>query len=312
MVESGKFAEWVSAEAQALFLEHARAPVPPIDLGELRIFYDAYNRDLLAKALELYPVTIIETKLAGVRIHDVRPEEGVDSPSTLLCLHGGGFMWGDGAGALLEAVPVAAAAGMRVIAVDYRLAPEHVFPAAVDDVLAVYRALLDTVEARQIGLFGCSAGAILTCETIARIVSDELAMAGAIALFHGAGLEFDGDSALAAQVPDPKLAQQGPGALPRMEDFPFFAGTDPADPLVLPGHHPDWLAQFPPTLLVSATRDFGASAVSVMHRRLLAAGVDASFVLFDGLWHAHHMDVGLPESRETYEITARFFRKQLG
>lgn len=312
MVDGGRFADWVSEEARALFLEHARAPVPPTDLGELRMFYDAYNRDLLAKALDIHPVAIVETEIAGVRVHDVTPLGGAASPSTLLCLHGGGFMWGDGAGALLEAVPVAAVAGMRVIAVDYRLAPEHVFPAAVDDVMAVYRGLLNTVEARRIGIFGCSAGAILTSEAIARIASEGLAMAGAIALFHGAGLEFDGDSALAAQILDPKLAQQGQGALPRMEDFAYFAGTDPTDPLVLPGHHPDWLAHFPPTLLVSATRDFGASAVSVMHRRLLAAGVDARFVLFDGLWHAHHMDAGLPESRETYEITARFFLQHLG
>ncbi|MGQ2929890.1 MAG: alpha/beta hydrolase [Sphingopyxis sp.] len=81
---------------------------------------------------------------------------------------------------------------------------------------------------------------------------------------------------------------------------------------MLAAGHPELLAHFPPSLLISATRDFAASAVSVMHRRLLAAGVEASFVLFDGLWHAHHMDVDLPESVETYKIVAGFFRKYLG
>lgn len=310
MTDAGQFGRWVSEEAKRFFHENASAPVPPTDITELREFYDAYNRELLAKARARYPVAIAEGEMAGVRIHEVTPVGRVDSSATLICLHGGGFMWGADAGALLEAVPVAAVAGLRVIAVDYRLAPEYVFPAAVDDILAVYRALIKTIEPGRIGIFGCSAGAILTSEAIARIASEQLPMAGAIALFHGAGLEFDGDSALAAQILDPKLAQQG--ALPRIENFPYFEGADPDDPLVLPGRHPDRLAAFPPTLLVTAMRDFAASAVSVMHRRLLAAGVDADFVLFDGLWHAHHMEVDLPESRETYDIVARFFRKHLG
>jgi acetyl esterase/lipase len=311
MSDAGQFGIWVSEEAKRLFHENANAPAPPVDIPALRKFYDAYNQGLLAKALDQYDVTIVEREIAGVAVHEVTPAAGVESRATLLCLHGGGFMWGDGAGALLEAVPIAAAAGLRVIAVDYRLAPEHIYPAAVDDVLAVYRALLDTQKADSIGIYGCSAGAMLTAQAIARIASEGLPMAGAAALFHGAGLEFDGDSGLAAQILDPKLAQQG-GALPTVDDFPYFAGADVADPLVLPGHHADCLAQFPPTLLVTAMRDFAASSVSVMHRRLLAAGVEAHFVLFDGLWHAHHMNADLPESRETYAITARFFGKYLG
>lgn len=310
MTDAGQFGDWVSEEAKALFGEHAKAPVPPTEVHALRDFYDAYNRALLAKALDRYDVGIVEREMAGVKVHDVTPTGGATSPSILLCLHGGGFMWGGGAGALLEAVPVAAVASMRVIAVEYRLAPEHVYPAAVDDVLAVYSTLLETRQARSIGIFGCSAGAMLTCETIARIAKERLPMAGAAALFHGAGLALGGDSSLTAEILDPKLASQ-PGQLPKITDFAYFTGADATDPLVLPGYHPDCLAHFPRTLLVTAMRDFAASSVSVMHRRLLAAGVDASFVLFDGLWHAHHMDVSLPESRETYDIAARFFRKYL-
>ncbi len=311
MADAGRFGEWVSEEARALFGEYAKAPVPPTDLAELRAFYDAYNRRLLAKALDCYPVTIVERELAGVAVHDVTPVGGATSPATLLCLHGGGFMWGDGAGALLEAVPVAATAGMRVLAVDYRMAPEHIYPAAVDDIVAVYDTLRTTLDPAKIGIFGCSAGAMLTAQAVARIAHDAKPAPGAIAMFHGAGLPFDGDSAVAAQLLDPKLVAQE-GSLPKMEDFPYFAGADANDPLVLPGQHADCLAHFPPSLLVTATRDFAASAVSVMHRRLLAAGVDAHFVLFDGLWHAHHMEVDLPESQETFDVVARFFDKYLG
>ena len=92
MTEAGQFGQWVSEEAKRLFHENANAPAPPEDLAELRKFYDAYNEGLLAKALDRYAVTIVERKIAGVRVHDVTPVGGVGSPSTLLCLHGGGFM----------------------------------------------------------------------------------------------------------------------------------------------------------------------------------------------------------------------------
>ena len=80
---------------------------------------------------------------------------------------------------------------------------------------------------------------------------------------------------------------------------------------MFPGKHPAVLAQFPPSLLVSGTRDFAASSVATMHRRLLAAGADSSLILFDGMWHAHHMATTLPESRETFAAIAQHFGKYL-
>ena len=140
MIDPSRFAPWVSNEAQDHFrVDSQSAPAPAGDVAALRAHYDIFNRRHLADALQAYPVDIVEREIAGVRVDIVTlPGVAVDGPA-LLCLHGGAFMWGSGAGALLEAVPVAASAGMRVIAVEYALAPERAFPAAVDDVLAVYR-----------------------------------------------------------------------------------------------------------------------------------------------------------------------------
>jgi acetyl esterase/lipase len=308
MSDTEQFGPWVSAEVKARFAVHLSESAAPTDLAEARPFFADYNQRLLDKALEKYPVEISESDVAGIKIYDVVPAGGANGSSVLLCLHGGAFMWGEGPGALLEAVPVAAVSGMRVIAVDYRLAPEHVYPAAVDDAVAVYRWLTKQVDPVQIGIYGCSAGAVLTTQVIAHLVKRGMPLPGAIGIFHGAPIPFAGDAALAQTLFDPRA---GTGAAPKIEERPYFAGADLSDPLVLSADHPDLLAQFPPSLLISATRDFAASAVSVMHRRLLAAGVDAAFVLFDGLWHAHHMDVDLPESVETYAIIADFFRIRL-
>ena len=309
MSDAEQFGPWVSDEAKARYGAYLAESSAPTDLADARLFFASYNQRLLDKAAARYSVDITECEIAGVKVYDVVPAGGADDTPVLLCLHGGAFLWGEGAGAILEAVPIAAVAGLRVVAVDYRLAPEHVFPAAVDDVVAVYRALIETVDPAKIGIYGCSAGAVLTTQLVARLLHDGLPKPGAIGIFHGAPVPFAGDAALAQKLFD---SRAGDGAAPKIEALPYFMGADLSDPLVLSADHPEALAAFPPSLLISATRDFAASAVSVMHRRLLAAGVDARFVLFDGLWHAHHMDVDLPESVETYAIIADFFRKQLG
>ena len=308
MIDPHLFASWVSGEAKATFAANAAAPVAPADLGELRLHYDAYNERLLDAALEAHAVDIAELEIAGVRVHRVVPAGGATDKRILICLHGGAFMWGSGAGALLEAVPVAAVTGMEVLALDYRLAPEHLYPAAVDDVLAVHADLLTRLRPAAIGMYGCSAGGLLTAEVVARMVDEGRPTPGAIAMLHGTGLDFAGDSAATSSAFDLRPA---PGPAPTTAQLPYFAGADMSDALVLPGNHPDVLAKFPPSLLISGTRDFAASACAVMHRRLLGAGAEAQFVLFDGLWHAHHMAVDLPESQETFALLAYFFKDHL-
>jgi monoterpene epsilon-lactone hydrolase len=307
VIDRFRFAPWVSAEAVALFkAESMSATAPDGDIAALRLHYDAFNRGHLEVALRHYPVEIAPAEIAGIGVHIVTPPGGARDARVLLCLHGGAFMWGRGAGALLEAVPVAAASGMRVIAVEYALAPEHIFPAAVEDVLAVYAALRDKIPAHQIGIYGCSAGGILTAQAVARLIADGLPLPGAIAMLCGTGLEIGGDSLMGAGA----FTGQDANGL-SLSALPHLANADPADPLVFPGEHPAWLAQFPPSLLITGTRDFAASAVTVMHRRLLAAGAEAALIMFDGMWHAHHMATSLPESRETFAALTRFFAKHL-
>ena len=311
MINPARFAPWVSDAAVAVFRAELESPsvMPALDdIAALRTHYDAFNRRHLAVALAEYPVEIARGEIAGVAIDIVTPVGGSKSRRTLICLHGGAFMWGRGAGALLEAVPVAATAGCRVIAVEYALAPEHIFPAAVEDVLAVYRALCDRQSANSIGIYGCSAGAILTAQATARMIKEDISVPSAIAMLSGAGLEMLGDSAASAAMLNGQRDETeplGPAALP------YFASADLADPLVFPGNHPATLAHFSPSMLVTGTRDFAASSVTVMHRRLRAAGVPAELLHFDGMGHAFHMGTTLPEARETFGAMARFFGAHL-
>ena len=309
MRDLATFADWVSEAARAAFARGEPPPPDGADITALRTHYDGYNRRMLRAARDAYTVDADQGTCGGVPAHFVSPEGGCRNERTLLCLHGGAFMWGSGAGALLEAVPLAAETGSRVIALDYRLAPEHPYPAAVEDVLAAYRAIVATTPATMVAIYGCSAGGMLTAQAIARIVSEGLPVPGAVAMLHGTGLDFAGDSAAVSAILN---GESEAIAAPTIRDMPYFGSADLGDPLVLPGTDPETLRAFPPALLVTGTRDFAASACSVMHRRLVGAGIDARLIHFDGLWHAHHMDVTLPESRETFRLLASFFDEHLG
>jgi len=309
MIDSSRFAPWVSDEAQALFRAESFAPAAPAgDIAALRSHYDAFNRRHLDTALAHYPVDIVRNRIGGVAVDVVTPERGAADDRTLLCLHGGAFMWGRGAGALLEAVPIAATLGMRVVAVEYALAPERTFPAAVEDVLAVYRAISADMPSTRIGIYGCSAGGVLTAQALAALIAARAPLPGAVAMLCGTGLEMAGDSVLVAPPLTGGAAETDP---PSLAALPYFTGCDAGDALVFPGNHADMLASFPPSLLITGMRDFAASSVATMHRRLLAAGAHAELLHFDGMWHAFHMATTLSEARETFAAMGRFFGRHL-
>lgn len=307
-------APWISPEARRAFDRLLQEQVPPSeDIEQARAFYDGENHKRLKVMRELFAVDVASRQIGGVPVDVVVPAGkplALDPGArVLLCLHGGAFGWGAGAGALLEAVPIASVSGLAVVAVDYRMAPEHHHPAAIDDVVTVYRALLADRPAGSIGLFGCSAGAILTAQVLARLQEAGDPRPGASAMMHASGIELGGDLLVLA----PMLTSQATvTAQTRLIDLPYFEGADGADPTVFPGEHPQVLAGFPPSLLISSTRDFAGSSVAMMHRRLLSAGAEAELVIFDGLWHAFHMWAELPESQELYARVAEFFLARLG
>lgn len=311
--EPPPFARWVSDEARQVFESHVKSAAQPFEsILAARAFYDPQNQERLDVMRPLFPTEAATTTIGAVPVDIVTPvgrEPSVQpGEPVLICLHGGGFGWGAGAGALLEAVPIAAVSGVTVVAVDYRMAPEHHHPTAVDDIVAVYLALLADRPATKIGLYGCSAGGVLVAQTVARLQTLGQPRPGATAMMHGTGLEFGGDLlSLAAMM----TGDEPTAGHTSLAQIPYFDGVDASDSLVIPGEHPEVLAQFPPTLLITATRDFAGSSVAVMHRRLLAAGVEADFILFDGLWHAFHMSGELPESRELYDRVSEFFRRRL-
>ena len=137
----------------------------------------------LPKIRETLGVTVEPTTITGVRAFVVTPKSIPPSNSerVLLHLHGGVRVFNPGEAGTREAILMAGFAGFKVISVDYRMPPDHPFPAALDDAVSAYRELLKTTSPENIGIFGTSAGGSLTLTTLLRAKMEGLPMPGAIA-----------------------------------------------------------------------------------------------------------------------------------
>jgi len=312
------FSSFASIEAQKAFVSRTTGPrqVPPVgaDIKTLREFYDKYNRALAARAKDLYPVDVKPQLIGGVRTEVITPKGGVAKKNrnrVLINLHGGAFLWGEGAGGEEESVPIAGLGQITVITVAYRQGPEFKFPAASEDVAAVYQELLRTYDPASIGIYGCSAGGILTAESIAWLQKLKLPRPGAIGTFCGSASGFGGDSVYVAFP----LAAQPPldGARTGELSFsPYFSEASISDPLVLPINSTDILAKFPPTLLIAGSRDFAVSSMFHTQAALTNLGVETELHVWDGMWHAFFIDPDIPESKEAYHVIVNFFDRHLG
>jgi epsilon-lactone hydrolase len=308
---------YLSPEARAYVTQHLfdmQAPERLVQDNGVPRFMTGY----LARQRELYPHTRTDTKIAGVHVYDYTPRSGVATANrkrVLINLHGGGFSGCWPGCAELEAIPIASVAAIRVVSVDYREGPEHKHPAASEDVAAVYRELLKTYRAENIGIFGCSAGGMLTAMSVAWFQQHGLPRPGAVGIFcAGAGAPkgistFEGDAAYTAGPLGELRVPQGGGAPPPAG---YFAGTDAADPLVAPINSPQVLAKFPPTLLITGTRGFELSSAIYTHTQLVKNGVDARLHVWEGLFHGFFYNPDVPESQDCYRVIADFFARNLG
>ena len=299
----------ISPQAQKSLMRAEPDQGPPEPLADRRAHTDAWAARAAAAWSKLCPNTLVNSTVAGVPVRIVMPEgmPATNRNKVLLNLHGGGF--NSDSGSYPESIPIADYSKIKVVAVLYRLAPEHPFPAAVDDSVAVYKELLKTYKPEHIVIYGTSAGAILTGEVAVRLKQLGLPMPAALGIFSGLGdfaREGDSRSLFALRGLSGHLDPPGDGP----HDAYYAGKTDPKDPVLSPVYAD--LHGLPPTLFITSTRDMLLSGTVNLHRAFLNAGVDARLVVFDALPHAFWYDPVLPESLEANHRMADFFVKHLG
>jgi monoterpene epsilon-lactone hydrolase len=276
--------------------------------GAMRARIGEFMAPRIKHHVELYPVTMRSADIAGVPavfVTPVKPIPAGNRSKILLNLPGGGFVMGTAPGTgMVESIPLAAMAQVQIVSITYRQAPETLFPAASEDVLKVYRELLKTHRPKDIAIFGCSAGGLLTAEAIAQLEKEQLPLPAAIGIFcASADARWGGDSRAFGRP----FQALPPSTAPRN----YFREEDLVNPLASPVLAPEMLKRFPPTLIITATRAPELSSAVNTHRELVQAGVESDLNVWDGLGHAFFYDIDLPESREAFEVMANFFGKHL-
>ncbi len=298
----------ISPEAQAALARPASDLETHDTLEQRRTGTDAWQNRAGQESLAIFPVRVESRTIAGVPVRDITPTDAtpLHPGSVLINLHGGGF--NSDSGSLTESIPIANLTQTRVVAVLYRLAPEHPFPAALEDAIAVYRELLKTYKPAHIAIYGTSAGAILTAQVAVRLKQLGLPQPAALGIFSGLG-DFSqyGDSQAMYALNGLSGHLDPPGTKPL--DTEYIGSTNPRDAVLSPVYAD--LHGLPPTLFITSGRDLLLSGTIILHRAYLRHGVDARLIVFEALPHAFWNDVSLPESREAYNDMAQFFSSKL-
>ena len=299
----------VSPEAQQWLKEIEHEEPQPKDLAEIRVRTNAWQKSQSAEAKKLFPVNVERTTMAGVKTDIITPliTPEKNEKRVLINLHGGGFI--SDSGSLIEGIPITYLTKMKVVSVYYRLAPENPFPAAVDDVVAVYKELLKTYPPRNTGIFGTSAGATLTGEVAVKLKQLNLPLPGALGMFSthpDFSRPTDSQEVFALNGFSGNISPKDPHTPP---DDAYAGQTDRKDPVLSPIFAD--LRGFPSSLLVTSTRDLLLSNTSMFHLALLHAGVDSQLLVFEALPHAFWYHFQLPETREALQMMAEFFDEKL-
>jgi monoterpene epsilon-lactone hydrolase len=283
--------------------QKASASQAPPTLEELRAAF--------APAGRLHPVPddvlVTEVTAGGVPAHWLAAP-GADTGRVLLFLHGGGYELGSLRSDGELAARLGRASGMRVLFPEYRLAPEHPFPAAIDDVLAVWRWLRtdQDLSARSIAVAGDSAGGGLAVALLVAIRDAEDALPAAAALMSPTvDLTSSGASMTERADQDPFSTP----ALLRQLASSYLAGADPKTPLASPLFAS--LAGLPPLLVLVGTADLLLSDSERLAAAAAQAGVDVTLDVGEGLPHVYPIMLGTPEAAEATDQIGRFLRARV-
>ena len=262
-------------------------------------------RDALKVSIE--PMTIDGVKAFMLTPAVIPPQ---NRNRLLIHVHGGCYVNGPGESGTSEATMMAGFGGFKVLSVDYRMPPDHPFPAALDDAMTVWKAAQKMAPAKNMGIIGSSAGGGLTLAMVLKAKMDKLPLPGAIAPgtpmsdLSGAGDSFQTN----ALVDNVLIAY---GASCDVRAAMYANGRDLKDPLLSPVYGD--MENFPPTILNTGTRDLLLSNTVRVHRKLRQAGVVADLHVHEGQAHdGWYRDYTAPESKDTFGEIARFFDKHLG
>lgn len=291
-----------SRQAMA-FLAQERQEMPPLTRENAHLFRANARMEALPRsdrAVTRHPVEVAEALVSDRPCLIVTPEAWDGTSEALYCF-GGGYFSGSAREDLILAAPLAAYSGRRITLVDYRLAPEHPYPAAIDDGMAVYR---EMAARGPFALVGESAGGNLALVLLLRALREGLALPERIALLSPwCDLTADEASRGNPEGDDPTLTP----AMTREAAAIYADGADLTDP-ELSAVFAGWPDGLPPMLLTTGSRDLLRDQVLRLAGRLRAAGNACEVRVHPHMWHVFEFYDEIPEADRSLREIGEFLR----
>lgn len=264
-----------------------------------------------AEVVKKYQPQITERKLGGVSVLDIKPKGWKVSDQVLVYTHGGAYTLYSAKSRLMSAVPMANDTGLRVISVDYTLAPWAQWQEVTDQVVAVIQALIKEGHTlKEIAVYGESAGGGMAAGVVLKLRDKGLGMPAAVVLWSPwSDITETGDTYATLQDADPLLYY--PDNLKNCADA-YAAPEDQKHPYVSPVYG-DYSKGFPPTLIQAGTKEIFMSNAIRQYQALDTAGIPVKLDLYEGMWHIFQVfNYDLPESKLARKKVKTFLSQHLG
>lgn len=259
------------------------------------------------KAIADNKVTVTEATLGGVPVLDIRPENWTDNGKVLVYTHGGGYIAFSARSTLGSSAKMARASGLRVISVDYTLAPHALWDEIQETAVSAFEGLLaEGYTMDDIAIYGDSAGGGLAASTVLNLRDRGMGMPAAAVLWAPwVDISLEGDTIHTLENFDPMLG------IPVFEvGAQLYAdGLDFTDPRVSP-LFADFSKGYSPTLIQAGTKEMPLSNAVRFYQTLDLAGQDVTLDIYEGMWHVFQQN-DVPEAEVAISKSAAFINEHL-
>lgn len=295
--------ETVSSEA-AEYLRRLPDPRPrpalpdPKDLEQWRVFQEAFasqNMERSKQTIEHLGSDVTETEIGGIPVLDIKPRTWRNRSKLLVYTHGGAYTLNSAESTLVSSALMADATGLRVVSIDYSLAPHAKWQQILGEVVAVFDGLIaNGYPMANIAIYGDSAGGSLAAGAVLKMRDEGMGMPAAVVLWSPwSDITETGDTYVTLRDAEPVYTYET--ALKPSAD----AYADPADqknPYVSPVYG-DYTQGFPPTLIQGGTKEIFVSNFVRHFQAIDSAGQKVKLDLYEGMPHV--FQVAIPESPES-------------
>ena len=308
----------ISKEAQKMMLTKKRsarntAKTPKADgpIKEWKKFQTFFN-NLVYKGLQpikdYYKPQIDTVFYGGIRAISVKPKNYKKSDKVIVYIHGGAYVVLSADMTLASMLPLAEQSGLRIIAIDYTLAPQKKFNFITDEVIQFYKGLLKEYDAKNIAIYGDSAGGGLAGGSVLKMRDQNIPLPSCVVLWSPwADIDQVGDTYFTLADNDPSLINEN-----FLENAALAYAPKSAfkNPYVSPVYG-DFSEGFPPTLIQVGSKEIFLSNAIRMYRALDDANIETKLDVYEGMWHVWQGHYLLPESEKAVKNTKKFMFKHL-